>query len=44
VLGRLLGLALGDRVPEDSVANYVAAGRATGQTPLLDGPHFELSA
>jgi peptidoglycan LD-endopeptidase CwlK len=28
--------------PEDSVADYVAACRATGQEPFLDGPHFEL--
>lgn len=30
-------------VPEDSVSDYVAACRATGQKPFLDGPHFELS-
>jgi hypothetical protein len=29
--------------PEDSVADYVAACRATGQKPFLDGPHFKLS-
>jgi hypothetical protein len=28
--------------PEDSVADYIAACRATGQEPFLDGPHFEL--
>ena len=28
--------------PEDSVADYVAACRATGQKPFLDGPHFGL--
>jgi peptidoglycan L-alanyl-D-glutamate endopeptidase CwlK len=29
--------------PEDSVADYVATCRATGQKPFVDGPHFELS-
>jgi hypothetical protein len=40
--GRLLGLALGIASPEDSVADYLAACRATGQKPFLDGPNFGL--
>ena len=41
LVGRLLGL--GDRIPADSVADYIVARRATRQKPFLDGAHFELS-
>jgi hypothetical protein len=41
VPGRLLGSLLAIAPPEDSVADYVAACRARGRRPFLDGPHFE---